>query len=739
MSKPKSKAAGLPAVLVTLRRTFREMGVRRTAQTLYRINQSDGFDCPGCAWGEPKDRRHAEFCENGAKAVAEEATTKRVGPEFFAEYSVADLASQTGHWLGQRGRLTHPTVRQPGAEHYEPISWDDAYDLIAQHLWECEPNEAVFYTSGRTSNEAAFLYQLLARSLGTNNLPDCSNMCHESSGTALNASIGIGKGSVTIEDVETADLVIVAGQNPGTNHPRMLTTLAAAKRNGARIIAINPLPEAGLRAFADPQKITGLAGHAQPLADDFLQIRIGGDLALFQGLGRLLVEAGAEDREFIEQHCAGYAEWADHISAVDLDTVVEATGLTLAQIESTAHAMASAERIVICWAMGLTQHEHAVATIEEATNLLLLRGMIGKPGAGLCPVRGHSNVQGDRTMGIFEQMPEWFLAALDQEFGIASPRPHGYDTVNAIRAMRDGKVKVFMAMGGNFAEATPDSEVTAEALRNCALTVQVSTKLNHSHTITGKTALILPSLGRTDLDVQDGVKQHVSVEDSMSMVHLSTGRLAPASPELRSEVAIVCELAQRVFGPEHPVAWGQFARNYDLIRDSIEKVVPGFDDYNQRVRARDGFLLPHPPRDSREFHTGTGRANFAVNDLHWVPTPAGRLVLQTLRSHDQFNTTIYGLDDRYRGVKGGRRVIFVNPEDIAALGHSDGDTVDLVSEWNGTERRAEGFRIVAYSTPPGNAAAYYPETNPLIPLDHVAKRSNTPASKAVIIRLEKSR
>ncbi|MCE5288224.1 MAG: FdhF/YdeP family oxidoreductase, partial [Nocardiaceae bacterium] len=704
VTKPKSKAAGLPAVLVTMRRALRQMGVRRTARTLYRVNQPNGFDCPGCAWGEPKDRRHAEFCENGAKAVAEEATTKRVGPEFFAEHSVADLARQTGYWLGQRGRLTHPMVRQPGAEHYEPISWDDAYDLIAQHLRDCDPNEAVFYTSGRTSNEAAFVYQLFARSLGTNNLPDCSNMCHESSGTALNSSIGIGKGSVTIEDVETADLVIVAGQNPGTNHPRMLTTLAAAKRNGARIIAINPLPEAGLFAFADPQKVTGLAGQAQPLADDFLQIRIGGDLALFQGLGRLLVEAGAEDREFIEQHCAGYGEWAEHISKVDLGTVVEATGLTLAQIESAAGAMASAERIVICWAMGLTQHEHAVATIEEATNLLLLRGMIGKPGAGLCPVRGHSNVQGDRTMGIFEQMPEAFLTALDQEFGISSPRPHGYDTVNAIRAMRDGKVKVFMAMGGNFAEATPDSDVTAEALRNCALTVQVSTKLNHSHTITGETALILPSLGRTDLDLQDGVKQHVSVEDSMSMVHLSTGRLTPASSELRSEVAIVCELAQRVLGPEHPVRWGQFARNYDLIRDSIENVVPGFEDYNRRVRSRDGFLLPHPPRDSREFHTGTGRANFAVNDLHWVPTPEGRLVLQTLRSHDQFNTTIYGLDDRYRGVKGGRRVIFVNPEDIAALGYSDGDTVDLVSEWNGTERRAGGFRIVAYSTQPGNAA-----------------------------------
>jgi molybdopterin-dependent oxidoreductase alpha subunit len=748
-SHREGEAAGVKAVIVSMQRGLEQMGAVRTAATLSRLNQRHGFDCPGCAWPEePGGRKLAEFCENGAKAVAEEATKRVVTPDFFARHSVSELAAKPEYWLSQQGRLTHPMVLRAGDSHYRPIDWDDAYRLIATELRNLAgPDEACFYTSGRTSNEAAFLYQLLVRSFGTNNLPDCSNMCHESSGTALSESIGIGKGSVTVEDVAHADCILIAGQNPGTNHPRMLSVLEKAKANGATIIAVNPLPEAGLIRFKDPQKVKGVISDGVAIADEFVQIRLGGDMALFAGLGRLLLEAEDRapgtvlDRDFIARHCAGFDEYERQTRAVDLDVVAEATGIDGEQLRRVADMLAASERTVFCWAMGLTQQRHAVATIGEATNLLLMRGMIGKPGAGVCPVRGHSNVQGDRTMGIWEQMPEEFLAALDARFGITSPRKHGYDTVDAIRAMRDRRARVFIGMGGNFVSATPDTEVTEAALRSCALTVQISTKLNRSHLVHGDTALILPTLGRTDRDIRDGHKQVVSVEDSMSMVHLSRGSLHPPSDQLRSEVAIVCELARTLLGPEHPVPWDQFATDYDSIRDAIASVVPGCADYNTKVRAPDGFQLPHPPRDSREFHTSTGKANFAINPLEWLEVPPGRLILQTLRSHDQYNTTIYGLDDRYRGVKGGRRVLFVNPADLAALGLRDGQRVDLVSEYTGTdgalqERRAKDFLLVPYSTPVGNAAAYYPETNPLVPLDHTAARSNTPVSKAVVIRLE---
>ncbi|MDN4522036.1 FdhF/YdeP family oxidoreductase [Mycolicibacterium austroafricanum] len=753
VSGAKAEAAGVKAVMVSMRRALQQMGPVRTVAALVRLNQRHGFDCPGCAWPEePGGRKFAEFCENGAKAVAEEATKRVVTPEFFARHTVAELDAKPEYWLSQQGRLTHPVVLRPGDDHYRPIGWDEAYRLIADGLNALDdPDQAVFYTSGRTSNEAAFLYQLLVRSFGTNNLPDCSNMCHESSGTALIDAIGIGKGSVTVDDLVRADLILIAGQNPGTNHPRMLSVLEKAKANGAKIIAVNPLPEAGLIRFKDPQKLHGVLGDGVPIADEFVQIRLGGDMALFAGLGRLLLEAqdkagpGVQivDRDFVDGHTAGFAEYETRTRAVDLDTVLEATGIDRAQLDRVAAMMATSQRIVVCWAMGLTQHKHAVPSISEISNVLLMRGMIGKPGAGLCPVRGHSNVQGDRTMGIWEKMPEQFLAALDARFGIASPRDHGYDTVDAIRAMRDGKATVFMAMGGNFVSATPDTAVTESALRNCSLTVQVSTKLNRSHLVHGCTALILPSLGRTDRDIQAGGKQLVSVEDSMSMVHLSRGSLHPPGDQVRSEVAIVCQLARTVLGPDHPVPWETFNADYDTIRDAIAAVVPGCEDYNRKVRAPDGFQLPHPPRDSREFHTTTGKANFAAYPLEWVPVPEGRLVLQTLRSHDQYNTTIYGLDDRYRGVKGGRRVVFVNPADLTRFGLSDGDRVDLISEFTDTdgqlqERCAKDFRVVAYPTPEGNAAAYYPETNPLVPLDHTAAKSNTPVSKAIVIRLERS-
>ncbi|UVT23621.1 FdhF/YdeP family oxidoreductase [Rhodococcus pyridinivorans] len=749
VSTPKTYAAGIPAVLVSLRHGLEQMGLVRTARTLAKLNQRHGFDCPGCAWPEtPGHRKLAEFCENGAKAVAEEATTRTVDPDFFARHAVPELLERTDYWLGRQGRLTHPMIVRPGSKHYEPIGWDEAYAVIADHLRALpDPDRAIFYTSGRTSNEAAFVYQLMIRAFGTNNMPDCSNMCHESSGTALAETIGIGKGSVSVTDLEHADLILIAGQNPGTNHPRMLSVLEKAKAHGARIIAINPLPEAGLLRFKDPQKVHGVVGHGAAIADEFLQIRLGGDQALFQGLAKLLLEeedrhpGSVLDRDFLDTACTGFDQWCEHIRAVNLDTVLEATGLSRAQLDATAAALIASKATIICWAMGLTQHTHGVATIQDAVALLLMRGMIGTPGAGVCPVRGHSNVQGDRTMGIWEKVPESFLTALDDEFGITCPRAHGLDAVEAIRAMRDGHASVFMAMGGNFLSATPDTEVTTAALRTCALTVQVSTKLNRSHLVHGATGIILPSLGRTDTDIRAGRKQVVTVEDSMSVVHLSRGGLTPASAHLRSEVAIVCEIAQHLFGPAHPVPWARFADDYDSIRDAIARVIPGFDDFNTRVRQPDGFVLPHPPRDERRFTTATGKATFVVNDLHWLPVPDGRVILQTLRSHDQYNTTIYGLDDRYRGITAGRRVLFINARDIDTLGFVPGQRVDLVSEWtrpDGTveERRAEDFRLVPYPTPIGNVAAYYPETNPLVPLDHVARKSNTPVSKAITIRLE---
>ncbi|MFE1434806.1 FdhF/YdeP family oxidoreductase [Streptomyces griseoaurantiacus] len=733
-------AAGLPAVRHSLVMAQQQMGVRRTALTLLRVNQKDGFDCPGCAWPEGEQRHTAEFCENGAKAVAEEATLRRVTPEFFRAHPVSDLAGRSGYWLGQQGRLTHPMYLPEGADHYEPIGWDRAFDIVAEELRAlASPDEAVFYTSGRTSNEAAFLYQLFARELGTNNLPDCSNMCHESSGSALTETIGVGKGSVLLEDLHKADLIIVAGQNPGTNHPRMLTALEKAKAGGARIISVNPLPEAGLERFKNPQTPRGLLKGAA-LTDLFLQIRLGGDQALFRLLNRLILETeGAVDEEFVDAHTHGYEEFAEAARAADWEETLTATGLTREDIERALRMVLDSQRVIVCWAMGLTQHKHAVPTIREIVNFLLLRGNIGRPGAGVCPVRGHSNVQGDRTMGIFERPAPAFLDALEKEFGFAPPRAHGYDVVRAIRALRDGEAKVFFAMGGNFVSASPDTEVTEAAMRRARLTVHVSTKLNRSHAVTGARALILPTLGRTERDVQASGEQFVTVEDSMGMVHASRGRLKPAGPHLLSEPAIVCRLARRVLGADSRVPWEEFERDYATVRDRIARVVPGFEDFNARMAHPGGFALPHAPRDERRFPTATGKANFTAAPVEYPALPEGRLLLQTLRSHDQYNTTIYGLDDRYRGIRDGRRVVLVNAEDGRALGVADGSYVDLVSEWrDGVERRAPGFRVVHYPTARGCAAAYYPETNVLVPLDATADTSNTPASKSVVVRLEQS-
>ncbi len=737
----KDHAAGPTAVAVTMKRAIEQMGIRRATKSLLKLNQVDGFDCQGCAWPDPApEHRHtAEFCENGGKAVTEEATRRHIGREFFAAHPIAELEGKTDYWLGQQGRIIEPMVLRPGGSHYEPITWDDAFALVAEQLRGlATPDEAIFYTSGKTSNEAAFSYQLFARALGTNNLPDCSNMCHESTSVALAEVIGIGKGSVSLEDVHTAELIVIAGQNPGTNHPRMLSALEQAKKNGARIVSINPLREAGLVRFKNPQTPRGMVGRGTALADLHLPIRVNGDLALFQAIGALLLEWDAVDHDFVEQFTSGFEDYAAHVKDLDWDQVHAATGLSRDQIEECAAMFRDSSRTVTCWAMGLTQHRNSVATIKEIANVAFLQGNIGKPGAGLCPVRGHSNVQGDRTMGIWERPKPAFLDALRDEFHFEPPREHGFDTVEAVKALADGRARVFFAMGGNFVSAVSDTDVTEQAMRNAELTVHVSTKLNRSHVVHGHTALILPALGRSEKDLTGGREQRVTVEDSMSAVHASKGPLAPASDQLRSEVDIVCSLALATLGGEHAIPWGVFRSDYATIRQRIARVVPGCASYDEKVEQPGGFTLPHPPRDSREFPTETGKAVFSASPLEVLDVPEGHLLLQTLRSHDQFNTTIYGLDDRYRGVKNGRRVVFVHPDDIDHLGWKDGDHVDLVSVWHdGSERCATDFRIVSYDQPRGCAAAYYPETNPLVPLDSKAEGSNTPTSKSVIIRLEK--
>jgi molybdopterin-dependent oxidoreductase alpha subunit len=738
--RSKQVAAGPPAVAVALKRAIEQMGLRRSTRTLRRLNQVDGFDCQGCAWPDPEpgERAAAEFCENGAKAVTEEATRRHLTPAFFRDHPLEDLATRSDYWLGHQGRITEPMVLRAGGTHYEPIGWDEAFELVASRLRGLtSPDEAAFYTSGKTSNEAAFVYQLFVRAFGTNNLPDCSNMCHESTSVALSETIGIGKGSVSLHDIHIAKVIWIAGQNPGTNHPRMLTALETAKRNGAKIIAVNPLREAGLVKFRNPQSPRGWVGPGTALADLHLPLRVNGDLALLQAVAALLLSWGAVDTDFVRSHTAGFEEWATHLAELDWDAVRRATGLDRELVEQAAAMLRDSDATVFCWAMGITQHRNAVATVKEFVNLALLQGNIGKPGAGLCPVRGHSNVQGDRTMGIWDRPKPEFLDALAAEFGFDPPREPGLDTVAAIEALRDGGVRVFFAMGGNFVSAAPDTQVTEAAMRNAELTVHVSTKLNRSHVVTGREALILPALGRSERDHTGGREQRVTVEDSMSAVHASRGPLEPASEHLRSEVDIVCSLALSTLGADHVVPWADFRSDYGLIRRRIANVVPGCAAYDEKVDQPGGFVLPHPPRDSRTFPTKLEKAIFTVSPTDVLEVPEGRLLLQTLRSHDQFNTTIYGLDDRYRGVKGGRRVVFVHPDDVVALGFAVGDHVDLVSEWqDGSERTTPNFRIVAYDQPRGCAAAYYPETNPLVPLGSKAEGSNTPTSKSVVIRLE---
>jgi molybdopterin-dependent oxidoreductase alpha subunit len=713
------------------------MGLVRGVRTLLKVNQAGGVDCPGCAWPEPdRERSHFEFCENGAKHVADEATTKRVTPEFFQQWSVAELLEQSDQWLNAQGRLTHPMLLHRDATHYEPIGWNDAFELLAGELNSLNyPDQAIFYTSGRTSNEAAFLYQLFVRQFGTNNLPDCSNMCHESSGSALSETVGVGKGTVTLEDFEEAQAIFVIGQNPGTNHPRMLTSLERAKRRGCKLVHINPLPEVGMTRFKHPQDVLGLLGSGTILADLFLQVQINGDVALLKGITKaVLAYENALDRDFIAQYTTGFDEFVSTLETVSWNEIVQQSGVSKEQIEQAARIFVDSERTIFCWAMGLTQHRNAVANIQEIVNLMLLRGQVGKPGAGLCPVRGHSNVQGDRTVGIWERPTEAFLDKLGETFDFEPPRNHGFDTVRAIHAMHEGQGKVFFALGGNFLSATPDTDFTAAALRRCRLTAHVSTKLNRSHLITGDRALILPCLGRTEFDMQASGLQFVTTENSMGVVQASRGSLQPASEELLSEPQIVARLSRATLEHRTTVNWEELAGDYDQIRDAIERVIPGFDDYNRRVREPGGFHLPNAARN-RVFNTKSGKAQFTVHELPQHDLGGDQFLMMTIRSHDQFNTSVYTENDRYRGISNGRRVVFLNEEDIAAAGLKAQQVVDLVSHFEGEERIARAFIVVPYDIPRRCAATYFPEANVLVPVRHVALKSNTPVSKSVVISI----
>jgi len=721
----------------------------------FKVNKKDGFDCQSCAWPSPDGKRHLfEFCENGAKAFASEGTKKHATADFFREHSIAEMREQSDYWLEQQGRLVEPMIKREDATHYEPVTWDEVFQTLAHELNALpSPDAAAFYTSGRTSNEAAFLYQLFARQFGTNNLPDCSNMCHESSGSALSETIGIGKGCVTLDDLEKAEAIFILGQNPGTNHPRMLTTLERAKHNGAKIVAINPLPEPGLMRVVNPNPeeysnilaypIKLLLNKGEPLSDLWLPVRINGDMAAMRGIMKEMVAEEDEhpgtifDLAFIRESTSGFEAFIENVRATPWEEILAGSGLTREQIRAAAEIAMKAKSIICCWAMGLTQHKNAVATIQEVMNFLFLGGHIGRPGAGPCPVRGHSNVQGDRTMGIWERMNDHFMAKLGEEFHFKPPPEHGLDTVETIKHMRAGKVRVFFGLGGNFLSATPDTEYTARALQKCRLTAHVSTKLNRSHLITGEIALILPCLGRSEIDRQFNGPQFVTVEDSMGIVNASRGYLEPASEHLLSEPAIVARLARLTLGKRTVVDWEGLVGDYDRIRDRIEHVIPGFENFNVRIR-RDVFYLPNDARDKRKFNNGAGKAKFIVSTIERHDLAPGTFLMMTIRSHDQFNTTIYGLDDRYRGVYHGRRVVFMNPQDMRAAGLQQGQFVDLTSHYQGEERTARHFMVAPFAIPRGCTATYFPEANVLIPINSTAERSNTPTSKSVIISIAPS-
>ncbi|QIL42328.1 FdhF/YdeP family oxidoreductase [Pedobacter sp. HDW13] len=741
----KTWAAGIPGVVAAFGDLIEEGIPFRGTRALFSMNQNGGFDCPSCAWPDPDDERSpiGEYCENGVKALAEEATSKKVTEAFFAENSVVDLAELTDFEIGKKGRLTSPMLLPKGGAHYQPISWDAAFKKIAAHLNALDsPNEAIFYTSGRTSNETSFLYQLFAKEFGTNNMPDCSNMCHETSGTALLPTIGIGKGTVKLDDFYQAEVIVVIGHNPGTNAPRMMTALQKGKNNGAKIIAINPLPEAGLMGFRNPQALNGILGIGEHYSDLYLPVKINGDMALLKAIGLLLAREEALtpglvfDHEFINEKTSGAGAYLAQFENYQLDELAAAAGLSVAEIEAAVEILAHKKRIIFAWGMGLTQQPNGVDMIREIVNILLLKGSIGKPGAGVCPVRGHSNVQGNRTMLINERPTQQQLDRIRDVFGFEPPRAHGYNVVSAIKAMHKQDVKLLFAMGGNFLSATPDTTFTAEALRKLRLSVHVSTKLNRSHLVHGEEALILPTLSRSDIDMINGVAQFISTESSMGIVQSSKGILKPVSDQLLNETHIVCRMAMETLGERSVVDWKAYADDYDKIRDVIEKCIPGFENYNERIRQKGGFYLPNAARDGK-FITGIAgdKAAFTLSGVPLNILAENEYLMATTRTHDQFNTTIYGLEDRYRGIKNERRVVFMNQQDMDRQGFKAEDKVDLFNFDDGIERVARLFLVVPYAVPQGNAVTYFPEANVLISINNVVKESNMPASKFVRIQI----
>src|SRR5271167_2997026 len=745
------EAAGIPAIWNTLLYGLGDMGPVRSSEAFLKMNQVTGFDCQSCAWPSPdKKRKVFEFCENGAKAVSDESTKKRIGPDFFAQHSIADLAAKSDYWLNQQGRLTSPMVRHAGAAHYQPITWPEAFRMIAEELNGLDsPNQACFYTSGKTTNEPAFLLQLFARQFGTNNLPDCSNMCHESSGVAMVETLGVGKGTATLEDVESTELIFIFGNNPGTNHPRMLTSLQKAKDQGARIIAVNPLPEVSLMRVTNPNPQDypnplelpfALLGKGHALADLYLPVRVNGDVAAIKGILKDLFErerAGRIsqiDSEFIQTFTEGFEALQTDVEATSWEEIEENSGLSRNQLRVAADMYAASKKTIIAWCLGVTQQRNGVDNVSMIVNLLLVGGHIGRPGAGTVCVRGHSNVQGDRTMGVWERPPKPFLDVLGKEFNFEPPRKSGYDTVETLHAMFDGDVKMFFAISGNFLSNTPDTVYTAHAMQRCKLTAHVSTKLNRSHLITGERALILPCLGRTEEDIQPTGRQFLTIEDSMGIINPSRGLFKPASPRLLSDVAIIANLAHATLGTRTTTNWLGFVADYNLIRDGISRVIPGFENFNERLAKEKLFYLPNGAKH-RIFKTSSGKAKLSVCPIPKHGLKPDEFLLTTIRSHDQFNSTIYGLNDRYRGVFGGRRVLFLNPLDMEARNLRAGQIVDIHSHFEGELRKAYRFAIVPYAIARRSAAAYYPETNVLIPIRSVAAKSNQPAAKSIRITL----
>ena len=744
LESPKAYAAGIPAIGKALEHSFREMGVLRSVRPLLQLNQKDGFDCPSCAWPDPeKPSKIAEYCENGAKALADEATRNGIGADFFSKYSVAELSRRSDYELNGLGRLTEPLILRDGSSHYEPVSWEDANQLIAESLNNLNtPDEAIFYTSGRSSNEAAFLYGMFARAIGTNNMPDCSNMCHESSGVALGETLGIGKGSVKLEDLYGADLILIAGQNPGTNHPRMLSALEKCKERGGRIISINPLEEAGLIRFKNPQKVSGILGRGTGLTDLHLPVRINQDIPLVKAWLKILLRKHTQKKnvlnsKFITTYTSGFEALQEDLKRYRLSDLIAQTGVDPEAIHRGAEWLAASRNIIICWAMGITQHQNGVATIREYVNLLLLKGSLGRPYAGTCPVRGHSNVQGDRSVGIQHFVDESLNARIREHLGFEPPGKKGWDVVESIRAMHEGRAKVFMALGGNFLMAAPDTDYTARALQQCSLTVQISTKLNRSHLVTGKTALILPTLGRSEKDGAGGEQDFLTVENSMGQVRRSRGILRPASQELKSEPRIIADLAATCLGEDHPVPWREFGSDYAKVRLAIDRVAKGFRDTSRRSEGT-GYYLPNNVRELDFSSLPGGKAQITCNPLPGHELAPDELLLMTIRSHDQFNTTIYGMDDRYRGIYNERRVVLMHPEDMAERGLEPREVVRLNSTYDGKIREVQNFLAIPYKIPKGCAAAYFPETNPLVPNDRFAEGSQTPISKSVRIRVARA-